>query len=86
MVVASVVLRRACTHAYAAPVSDEPGRRPRQKYWGLRTLGFLTIALVSLLLLPSVGSAFPLLGLAGGLAGAAYCSYRGLKDFTWLPR
>jgi hypothetical protein len=25
-------------------------------------------------------------GLVIGLGGAAYCSYRGLKGFSWLPR
>lgn len=60
--------------------------RPKQKYWGLRTLGFLTIALVSILASSWVSSVLPVLGLALGLSGAAYCSYRGLKDFSWLPR
>jgi hypothetical protein len=67
-------------------VGDEPERRPRQKYWGLRTLGFLTIALVSYLASSRVGTALPLLGFIVGMAGAAYSSYRGLKDFSWLPR
>jgi hypothetical protein len=67
-------------------VGDEPVRRPRQKYWGLRTLGFLTIALVSYLASSRVGTALPLLGFVVSMAGAAYCSYRGVKDFSWLPR
>lgn len=67
-------------------MGDEPRRRPRQKYWGLRTLGFLTIALVSYLASSRVGTAFPLLGFILGMSGAAYCSYRGLKDIDWLPR
>jgi hypothetical protein len=67
-------------------VSEHEQLRPKQKYWGLRTLGFLTIALVSILASNWVSSALPVLGLAVGLCGAAYCSYRGLKDFSWLPR
>jgi hypothetical protein len=41
---------------------------------------------VSILASNWVSSALPVLGLAVGLSGAAYCSYRGLKDFSWLPR
>ncbi|HEY6747381.1 MAG TPA: hypothetical protein VI357_16895 [Mycobacteriales bacterium] len=67
-------------------MGDEPQRRPRQKYWGLRTLGFLTLALVSYLASSRVGTPLPLLGFIVGMVGAAYCSYRGLKDITWLPR
>jgi 4-hydroxybenzoate polyprenyltransferase len=67
-------------------VGDQPERRPRQKYWGLRTLGFLTLALVSVLAMSWTSSPLTLLGLVVGLTGATYCSWRGLKDFTWLPR
>ncbi|HLM06293.1 MAG TPA: hypothetical protein VK402_14015 [Blastococcus sp.] len=67
-------------------VDEDRPRRPKQKYWGLRTLGFLTIALVSVIASNWVNTGLPVLGLVVGLTGAAYCSYRGLKDFTWLPR
>ena len=60
--------------------------RPKQKYWGLRTLGFLTIALVAFLASSRMSGALPLLGFVLGLSGATYCTYRGLKDFSWLPR
>jgi hypothetical protein len=67
-------------------VDEHEPARPKQKYWGLRTLGFLTVALVSVLVQSHVSSVLPFLGLVVGLTGATYCSYRGLKDFTWLPR
>ena len=67
-------------------MSEHEPRRPRQKYWGLRTLGFLTIALVSYLASSRMSGALPLLGFLLGLSGAAYSTYRGLKDFSWLPR
>jgi hypothetical protein len=67
-------------------VDEQRSNRPRQKYWGLRTLGFLFVALVSVLAASRVSGPLPLLGLIVGLAGATYCSYRGLKDFNWLPR
>jgi O-antigen ligase len=58
----------------------------RQRRWGLRLLAMLALAFVSLL---GLGGDYPLLatlGLIAGLAGGAYCSYRGLKGFSWLPR
>ncbi len=59
----------------------------KRKYWGLRTLGFLAIALVSVLAANrSANPTLTLLGLVVGLSGASYSSYRGLKDFSWLPR
>src|SRR6266516_4496063 len=70
----------------------EAARRPRRKRWGLRTLGFLSLALVSILAsngLAATGhGTFPitLFGTLVGLVGAGYCSYRGLRDCTWLPR
>jgi hypothetical protein len=67
-------------------VGEHEPLRPKQKYWGLRTLGFLTIALVSILASNRGSSVLPLIGLLVGLSGAMYSSYRGLKDFTWLPR
>jgi peptidoglycan/LPS O-acetylase OafA/YrhL len=73
-------------------VVEEPSderRRQRPKHWGLRTLGFLGIALASLLTSSYGGGKYILLsdlGVLVGLIGAAYCSYRGAKDVTWLPR
>jgi hypothetical protein len=56
--------------------------------WGLLTLLFLGIALACVLVSNSHGSytAVTGVGLLVGFAGAAYCSYRGVKSATWLPR
>ena len=67
-------------------MSEHEPLRPKQRHWGLRTLGFLTIALVSILASSRESSVLPLIGLIVGLSGATYSSFRGLKDFTWLPR
>lgn len=67
-------------------MGDEPERRPKQKYWGLRTLGFLGLALVAYLASSRMSGPLPLLGFVLGMTGAAYSSYRGVKDFSWLPR
>ena len=63
-----------------------PGRRGMR--WGLLTLGFLALALASVLVSNSSGTynALTLAGVLVGFGGAAYCSYRGLKGFSWLPR
>ena len=63
-----------------------PATRERRPRWGLWTLGFLAVALISIL---TSGGDYTLLtgaGLVVGFAGAAYCSYHGLKGFTWIPR
>lgn len=69
---------------------DEAERRPARGgiRWGLLTLLFLGIALTCVLVSNSHGSYTLVtgLGLLVGLGGAAYCSYRGLKGFSWLPR
>jgi nitrate/nitrite transporter NarK len=69
---------------------DEVERRPRRggMRWGLLTLLFLGIALTCVLVSNSQGqySVVTFLGLLVGFGGAAYCSYRGLKGFSWLPR
>jgi hypothetical protein len=65
-------------------------RRPqRHKRWGLRTLGFLAVALACVLGSTYVGPNYTLildLGVLVGFVGAGYCSYRGLKQSTWMPR
>jgi nitrate/nitrite transporter NarK len=69
---------------------DEVERRPHRggMRWGLLTLLFLGIALTCVLVSNSQGqySVVTFLGLLVGFGGAAYCSYRGLKGFSWLPR
>lgn len=65
---------------------DEP--RKRNVRWGLLSLLFLLIALVCILVSGSQGSynAVTLAGLVVGFLGAGYCSFKGLKGFSWLPR
>ena len=72
-------------------MSDERPSRPREKRWGLRTLGFLALAAGSLLgrnLMQSSGHTdFVLLtfiGLVVGLVGAAVCSVRGIRAWNGL--
>ncbi|MFL6128616.1 MAG: hypothetical protein ACJ73E_06080 [Mycobacteriales bacterium] len=69
---------------------DDGGRKPARggMRWGLLSLGFLAIALASVLVSNSNGSynLITFIGLLVGFGGAGYCSYRGLKGFTWLPR
>jgi 4-hydroxybenzoate polyprenyltransferase len=62
--------------------------RKRNVRWGLLTLLFLGIALASILTSNAQESynALTLLGLIVGFAGAAYCTWKGLKGFSWLPR
>jgi hypothetical protein len=54
-------------------------RRPR---WGVRTLGFLALALVAILTSNSMGGhTIGTLGsLLFGLVGAGYCSLRGINE------
>ena len=53
-------------------------RRPR---WGLRTLGFLGLALLAIVVSASLGhhTGGTLGSLLFGLIGAAYCSVKGLR-------
>lgn len=64
--------------------SSEPQKRPPR--WGLRTLGFLLLALVALGTYGARGyhtissTACTIIG----LAGAAYCTYRGIRALVML--
>lgn len=62
--------------------------RKRNVHWGLLSLLFLGIALASVLTSNAHGTytALTFAGLVVGFGGAAYCSWKGLKGFTWLPR
>jgi hypothetical protein len=73
-------------------VGRQTAGRPKRKRWGLRTLAFLTLALASVLTssaLSADGSGVrPIIvvGVLVGFVGAAYSSFRGLRDFNWLQR
>lgn len=75
-------------------MTEETGvRRPRQPRWGVRAMLFLGLAaanvLVSNVLLMREVDDYVLLTFLGtvvGLAGAGYCSYRGLRSAGWLVR
>jgi fatty acid desaturase len=68
-----------------------PQRRPR---WGVRTVWLVALAFAGMWtssLLEGLGAGDAWAGLAGlvawvGLLGAAYCTYRGLRSASWLPR
>ena len=62
-----------------------PARRPRRR-WGLWALTFLALALVTVLTSGDGYTAGTALVVLGSLTAAGYCSYRGVKEFTWLPR
>jgi nitrate/nitrite transporter NarK len=70
---------------YAAGMTQP---RKRNLRWGLLTLLFLLIALVSILVAGSqeTYNVVTLLGVVLGFGGAAYCTWKGLKGFSWLPR
>jgi peptidoglycan/LPS O-acetylase OafA/YrhL len=66
--------------------TGSPGRPPgeperRQPRWGLRTLGFLGLALLAMVTALTLGGyTFGTLGsLLFGLIGAGYCSIKGLR-------
>lgn len=52
-----------------------------QRRWGLYTLGFLTIAFLALVVSTAQGyyTFATVICLGGGLLGAAYCTWQGLK-------
>jgi hypothetical protein len=74
------------TRGYAAGMAEQP--RKRTVRWGLLTLLFLAIALASILASNAKGqyTALTFAGLIVGFGGAGYCTWKGLKGFTWLPR
>jgi len=73
-------------------VNRERAGQPKQKRWGLRTLAFLALALASIITSSALTSSghpnipITFVGLVVGFVGAAYCSYRGLRDANWLQR
>lgn len=77
----------------AAALVDGHPPRPQQPRWGLRTLGFLALALVSVLAANAFYARdvtdFVLATFAGtvvGFVGAAYCSIRGLQAWNGLGK
>ena len=62
--------------------------RKRNIRWGLLSLLFLGIVLVCVLVSNAQGTynAVTTAGVVVGFAGAAYCSYKGIRNFSWLPR
>lgn len=60
-------------------------RRPRRR-WGLWTLAFLAVALAAVLTSADGWTAVSAVVVLVSFAAAGYCSYRGIQDFTWLPR
>jgi nitrate reductase NapE component len=72
-------------------MSDQERVRPSRPRWGVRSLLWLTLALVCVLtsnVLSAAGNddwvLVTFVGTVGGLAGAAYCSIRGLASAGWL--
>jgi hypothetical protein len=84
--------RYACgiTNAEGDAVSDDVRRAQRRPRWGLRALGFLTLALVAVLSWDALrANGLALIGFLGvmvGLVGATVCSVRGLRQSSWLGR
>lgn len=73
--------------------NDDRRTRPPRARWGVRTLWFLGLAFLSLVasnalhdLRVDYWGLLPLAGALAGVGGAGYCSYRGLREFSWLPR
>jgi hypothetical protein len=60
------------------PAGSPEKRRPR---WGLRTLGFLGLAFLAIVVSASLGhhTVGTLGSLLFGFIGAAYCSFKGLR-------
>lgn len=65
----------------------EAGRRPPvRRRWGLRALALLTLALAVVLKSSDGYTPLSALTVLLCLVAAAYCSVRGVRSFTWLPR
>lgn len=62
------------------PLTAEEVKR-LQRRWGLYTLGFLTLAFLAVMVSTVQGfyTLSTVVCLVGGLAGAAYCTWQGLK-------
>jgi hypothetical protein len=78
-----------------APTGVDAERPPRSQppRWGVRTIclvGVAFLCMVTANALHDMGVDYwgllPLAGTVAALAGAAYCSFRGLRSFTWLQR
>lgn len=67
---------------------EAPAGRTRRVPWGVLTLLFLGLALACVLVSNSHGSYTVLtgLGLLVGFVGAGFCTYKGVKTTSWLPR
>lgn len=63
-----------------------PAAQPRRRRWGLWALAFLALALGVVLTSGNGYTAVSALVVLASLTSAGYCSYRGVKAFTWLPR
>jgi hypothetical protein len=74
-------------------VSTERTPRLRRPRWGVRTLWSLAVAFVAVLAStgfvdagkPDLATVATVVGWVAFIA-AAYCSYRGLRAASWLPR
>lgn len=63
-----------------------PAAKPRRRRWGLWALTFLVLALGVVLTSGDGYTAVSAFVALVSLAAAGFCSYRGVKEFTWLPR
>ena len=65
-----------------------PGKKKRPPRWGLRTLGFLALAIVAVITASELGHWTP--GTLGctviGIGGAIYCSIKGIRTADLTPR
>jgi hypothetical protein len=74
-------------------IESERPPRPRRPRWGVRTVWLVALAFACMWLsdVLSTAGVGALAGLASlgawvGLVSAAYCSYRGVRGASWLPR
>ncbi len=80
-------------HIEPRGVDAERPPRPRRPRWGVRTVWSLVVAFIAVLASTGfVDAGKQDLATAATLVGwcafivAAYCSYRGLRGASWLPR